>query len=94
MTESEAKAYIEYLCESLRHFGAIKFDDKTISEYMDENRRVSEYLLALRKKRGEPEENDNGQEDTEKLVEHLDDTEEAYTVHTYCRRRSLMPRNI
>ena len=64
MTESEAKAYIEYLCESLRHFGAIKFDDKTISEYMDENRRVSEYLLALKKKRGEPEENDNGSKPT------------------------------
>ena len=64
MTESEAKAYIEYLCESLRHFGAMKFDDKTISEYMEENRRVSEYLLALRKKRGEPEENDNGSEPT------------------------------
>lgn len=64
MTENEAKAYIEYLCESLRHFGAIKFDDKTISEYMDENRRVSEYLLALKKKRGEPEENDNGSKPT------------------------------
>lgn len=64
MKESEAKAYIEYLCESLRHFGAMKFDDKTISEYMEENRRVSEYLLALRKKRGEPEENDNGSEPT------------------------------
>jgi hypothetical protein len=64
MKESEAKAYIEYLCESLKHFGAMKFDDKTISEYMEENRRVSEYLLALRKKRGEPEENDNGSEPT------------------------------
>ena len=64
MKESEAKAYIEYLCESLRHFGAMKFDDKTISEYMEENRRVSEYLLALRKKRGEPEENDNGSKPT------------------------------
>lgn len=64
MKESEAKAYIEYLCESLRHFGAMKFDEKTISEYMDENRRVSEYLLALKKKRGEPEENDNGSKPT------------------------------
>lgn len=64
MKESEAKAYIEYLCESLKHFGAMKFDEKTISEYMEENRRVSEYLLALRKKRGEPEENDNGSKPT------------------------------
>lgn len=64
MTESEAKAYIEYLSESLKHFGAIKFDDKLISEYMDENRRVSDYLLALKRKRGEPEENDNGSEPT------------------------------
>lgn len=64
MKESEAKAYIEYLCESLKHFGAMKFDEKTISEYMEENRRVSEYLLALKKKRGEPEENDNGSKPT------------------------------
>ncbi len=64
MTESEAKAYIDYLCESLKHFGGMKFDEKTISEYMEENRKVSEYLLALKKKRGEPEENDNGSKPT------------------------------